>query len=111
MVFDGGNVARGFAGRAVYGGDKFNRALWTGAGSGVSVGACRGIVSGAVGSVATQEMVVLGDGAAGDLHVHVDGVGAVSLCGGYFWRNYDGDGGVSDWEMDHAEAGGGGDGG
>ena len=49
-------------------------------------------------------MAVLGDAASGGLYVCVDGLGKVSLCGGYIWRGYDGDVGVRDWEVDYAEA-------
>src|SRR5260370_16778804 len=38
------------------------------------------------------------------MHVHFDGVGTVSLCGGYFWRDDDGDAGICDWEVGDGQA-------
>src|SRR5882762_7727332 len=84
--------------------DQFYRALWTRAGCGVSFGACCGVVCGAVGCLAAPAMVVLGDAAAGVVHVRFYSVGALSLCSGYFWRNRYGDAGLCDWEMDYENA-------
>src|SRR5260370_2579407 len=49
-------------------------------------------------------MALLGDATAGAVHVRFDGVGAVSLCGGYFWRDDDGDAGICDWEVGDGQA-------
>src|SRR5258708_25710245 len=104
MVCDGGVVARRIAWRTVYCADQFYRALWTGAGCGVSFGACGGVVCGARGYVAAPAMVVLGDAAAGVVHVRFYGLGALSLCSGYFWRDRYGDAGLCDWEKDYENA-------
>src|SRR6202161_426280 len=67
--------------------NQFYRTLWSSTGSGVSVGACGGSGSSDVGSLAAPEMAVLGDAAAGGVHVRIDNLGTLSLCGGHFWRH------------------------
>ena len=105
MVCNGWFVAWTVARWVIYGGDQFYRALWARAGSGVSFGACGGIVCRAVGRVAAPAMVVLGDAAASFVHVHFYSLGALSLCGGYFWRNRYRDAGICDWEVDYGTRG------
>jgi hypothetical protein len=50
-------------------------------------------------------VAVLGDAAAGDLHVRFDSVGAVSLYGRYFRGRGYGDVGVRGWRVVDGEAG------
>jgi hypothetical protein len=56
-----------------------------------------------MGSVEAPALVVLGDVAAGSMHVRFDGVGTLSLRGGYFWGDGDGDAGICDWEVADGE--------
>ena len=44
-------------------------------------------------------MVVLGDAAAGGVHVRIDSLGAVSLCGRRYRRDYHGYAGVCHWAV------------
>jgi hypothetical protein len=46
--------------------------------------------------VAAQALAVLGDVAVNSVHVRFYGVGPVSLCGGYFWRDGYWDFGIRD---------------
>src|SRR5580693_7808739 len=42
-----------------------------------------------MGSLAAPAMAVLGDAAAGGVHVRLDNLGTLSLCGGHFrWNGY-----------------------
>ena len=53
-----------------------------------------------MGSVAAPALVVLGDGATGVVHVRFDDLGAVSLRGGCFRGNGDGDAGIRIRQLD-----------
>ena len=55
-----------------------------------------------MGCLGTSEVAVLGDGAAGPVHVRVDRVGAVSLRGGYFGWDHHGHTGIHDRETGDA---------
>jgi hypothetical protein len=87
VVFDGWGVAWGVAGWCGDFPSQFYRALRARARSGVSFGACGWRSGGHMGRLAPPEVVVLGDAAVGGVHVRVDDLGAVSLCG----RRYRGD--------------------
>src|SRR6202165_3886818 len=104
MVFDGGSVARIAAGRARNCNDQFHRALWTRARRGVSFGACGGGGRGVVGSMAPPAVAVLGNVAAGGVYVRVNNLGAVSLRGGRFRWNSDGNARLRDRQMDDEDA-------
>jgi hypothetical protein len=104
MVFDGWGVARNAAGRAHHGNDQFHRALRSRARRGVSFGACGGVGRGVVGSMAPPAVAVLGNVAAGDVHVRVNNLGTVSLRGGRYRWNSDGNARLRDRQMDHEDA-------
>ena len=99
MVFDGGDLARRVARRGGNLRDQFHRALWAGARGSVSVGACGRGGRGDLGRMAAPQMVVLGDAAAGGVHVCVDDLGAVSLCGGYSRRDDYGNARLCHWML------------
>src|ERR1700687_332445 len=96
MVFDGGGLARAARWRGSHSDHQFHRTLRSRARRSVSFRTRGGVGCGVVGSVAAPALVILGDGAAGRVHVRIDSVGAVSLRRGRVWGTGDGNAWVSD---------------
>jgi hypothetical protein len=99
MVCDGWGVAWGVARRCGDFGDQFHRALWKGARGGVSFRACGGGGGGYLGCMAAPEVAVLGDAAAGGVHVRVNDLGSVPLCGRRFCGDDYRDVGLLHWQV------------
>src|SRR5579859_5843950 len=79
LVFDGRGLAQRIARGRGDETDQFYRALRTSARRGISVRACGWGSRGDVGSMAAPKVDVLGNAAAGSVHVCLNGMGALSL--------------------------------